>query len=94
MKSAPEVVCLEKNRPSKWKQWEEENMIAAMESASGGMSVNQAAERHGIPTTTLQDCVKGNVLHGVNPGPKLYLLLMTGHVGKDASNSSKSLPNW
>ena len=38
-------------------------MIAAMESVKGGQSVKRAAELHGAPRTTLQDCVKGKVMH-------------------------------
>ena len=49
------------------------NMIAAMESVKGGLSIKRAAELHGVPRTTLQDRVKGKVMHGVNPGPQLYL---------------------
>jgi len=48
-------------------------MIAAIESVKGGQSVKRAAEEHGVPRTTLQDCVKGKVVHGVNPGPQPYL---------------------
>lgn len=39
----------------------------------GGQSVKQAAELHGVPRTTLQDCVKGKVKHGVNLRPQPYL---------------------
>lgn len=48
-------------------------MIAAMESVKGGQSVKRVAELHGVPRTTLQDRVKGKVMHGVNPGSKSYL---------------------
>jgi len=39
----------------------------------GGQSVKRAAEDHGVPRTTLEDRVKGKVVHSVNPGPKPYL---------------------
>jgi len=48
-------------------------MIAAIESVKGGQSVKRAAEVHGVLRTTLQDRVKGKVIHGVNPGPQPYL---------------------
>ena len=48
-------------------------MIAAIESVKGGQSIKRAAEVHGVPRTTLQDRVKGKVVHGVNPGPQPYL---------------------
>ena len=47
-------------------------MIAAIESVKGGQSIKRAAEVHGVPRTTLQDCVKGKV-HGANSGPQPYL---------------------
>ena len=72
-KSAPAAVHLEKTRPSKWRQWADKNMIAAIESFKGRQSVKRAAEVHGVPRTTLQNCVKGKVVHGVNPGPQPYL---------------------
>ena len=49
-------------------------MAAAMESAlSENMSINKAAELHGVPRTTLQDRLSGRVEHGKNPGPVPYL---------------------
>ena len=45
----------------------------AMESLKGGLSVKRAAELHCVLKTTLQNRVKGKVMHGVNPGPKPYL---------------------
>ena len=68
-KSAPAAVHLEKTRPSKRRQFADENMIAAIESVKGGQSIKRAAEVHGVPRTTLQDRVKGKVVHDVNPGP-------------------------
>jgi len=72
-KSAPAAVCVEKTGPSKRRQWANENMIAAMGSIKGGLSVKRAAELHGVPRATLQDRVKGKVMHGVNAGPQPYL---------------------
>lgn len=57
------------NRGSKRKQWSEEQMTAAMDAATQhGISANQAADRHGIPRSTLKDRLSGRVIHGVNPG--------------------------
>ena len=72
-KSAPAAVCVEKTGPSKRRQWANENMIAAMGSIKGALSVKRAAELHGVPRATLQDRVKGKVMHGVNAGPQPYL---------------------
>ena len=48
-------------------------MIAAMNSVSKGMGVKRAATEHGVPRSTLQDQINGNVIHGTNPGAKPYL---------------------
>ena len=72
-KSAPAAVRVEKTGPIMRRQWANGNMIAAMESVKGWLSVKRAAELHGVPRTTLQDRVKGKVMHGVNPGPHPYL---------------------
>ena len=39
----------------------------------GQMSANKAAVVHGVPRSTLKDCLSGRVVHGTNPGPKPYL---------------------
>ena len=45
-----------------------------MESAlSGNMSINRAAELHGVSRTTFHDRLSGRVQHGKNPGPIPYL---------------------
>ena len=61
------------NRASKRKQWSEESMVGAMQAVADGSSITGAAREHGVPRTTLQDRVLGNVIHGRNPGPKRYL---------------------
>ena len=45
-------------------------MLAALKAVEEGQPVNQVARDHGIPKTTLKDCVSGRV---TNPGPTLYL---------------------
>jgi hypothetical protein len=49
-------------------------MLAALEATKKGMPVRRAATQYGIPRTTLQDRVRGKVVHGKNPGPKPYLV--------------------
>ena len=84
-KSYPPVVSATPNRSSKRKRWTPEQMTAAMESAlSGNMSINHAAEFHGVPRTTLQDHLSGRVQHGKNPGPAPYL----------TSNEEKELSDY
>ena len=49
-------------------------MIAAMEALKDvTMSINESALLHGVPPTTLKDCLSGRVKHGTKPGPKAYL---------------------
>ena len=38
-----------------------------------GMLVNKAAILHGVPCSTLKDCLSGCVIHGRKPGPQPYL---------------------
>ena len=39
----------------------------------GPISINEAALLHGVPPTTLKDCLSGRVAHGTKPGPVKYL---------------------
>jgi len=48
-------------------------MRAAMDAVSKGMSVKRAAAEHVVLRLTLHDQKQGNVVHGINPGPKPYL---------------------
>ena len=61
------------NRPSKRKQWTNQQMLAAIEAVENGCGVNQAAKEHGVPKSTLKDRLSGRVVHGTNPGPRPYL---------------------
>jgi len=46
-------------------------MLATMKSVQEGeLGVNEAAKQHGVPPTTLKDCMSGRVQHGTTP---LYL---------------------
>ena len=44
-------------------------MLGAIKSIEGGMSRTAAAERHGVPLSTLRDHFNCKVIHGTNPGP-------------------------
>lgn len=48
-------------------------MLGAIKSVKEGMSLTAAAECHGVPLSTLKDRFNGKVVHGTNPGPRLYL---------------------
>ena len=65
---------LQKTRPSKRKQWSEEQMLAALDAVTNdGLSGNKAAVLHGVPPSTLKYRLSGRVEHGKNPGPVLCL---------------------
>ena len=61
------------NRPSKRKQWTDQQMLEAIEAVENGCGTNQAAKEHGVPMSTLKDRLSGRVVHGTNPGPRPYL---------------------
>ena len=71
-KSAPPALL---GRSNKRKLWTNEQMLAALKAAEEGQPVNQVARDHGIPKTTLKDCVSGRV---TNPGPTPYLSTVEG----------------
>ena len=49
-------------------------MLAAISRVQDdGLSVNQAADLHGVPRSTLKDRLSGRVIHGTKSGPKSYL---------------------
>ena len=70
--SAPAAITLSR-RPSKRKQWSDEDMVTAIKAVKSGMGVKRAAEQHGVPLTTLGDRISGRVIHVTKPGPKPYL---------------------
>jgi transposase-like protein len=62
------------NRPKKFRKWNNESMLEAIEAVrSGTMGANRAARSYGVPASTLKDRLSGRVKHGTNPGPALYL---------------------
>ena len=71
-KSAPTVLHTP-TKNKKRKQWSNESMTDALEEVERGMPVKRAARLFGVPRSTLRDRVAGNVKHGTNPGPTLYL---------------------
>ena len=51
------------------KLWKEEDMVAALEAVkSNALTVTKAATTYNVPRKTLDDRVKGRVVHGTNPG--------------------------
>ena len=73
-RSAPPATLNKANRPSKRRQWTEQQMLAAIMMAENGeVSANQAADVHGVPRSTLKGRLKGRVTHGKKPGPRPYL---------------------
>ena len=48
-------------------------MLNALEVVKKGSSIKRAAEEYGVPRSTLQDQVLGNVEHGKKPGQQSYL---------------------
>ena len=66
--SAPAV--LKSPTKKKRKQWSNESMLAALEAAKKGLPARKAAKQYGVPRSTLQDRVRGRVVHGKNPSPK------------------------
>ena len=56
------------------KQWTEANMVSAIAASKTGMiSINTAADLHGVPLTSLKDRLSDKTVHGTNPSPKHYL---------------------
>ena len=50
------------------KQWTSENMEKAMKAVFDGMSITTASRTLAVPRKTLDDRVKGRVIHGKSPG--------------------------
>ena len=58
-----------RDRQCKRKQWKDEDMVAAMEAAtSGEMTVSASSRVFNVPRKTLDDRLKGHVIHGTKPG--------------------------
>ena len=61
-------------RPIRYKGWSHESMKAAMKAViDDGMSIRDAAEQYGVPTSTLGDRISGRVLPGATSGPRTFL---------------------
>ena len=59
---------------AKCKQWTNKSLEAALEAVrKGSISINKAAQLHGVPPSTLKDRSSGRVAHGAKPQPVKYL---------------------
>ena len=58
----------------KRKQWSEESMTAALNEFRNGLyPINKTAVWHGVPNSTLHDCISDRARHSTKPGPIPYL---------------------
>jgi hypothetical protein len=58
----------------KRRQWNTEDMEAAMRAVQQeGKTVSAAAKQHAVQPKTLDDRIRGRVIHGSNPGPSTVL---------------------
>ena len=58
----------------KRRQWNPEDMEAAMRAVQQEKkTVSAAAKQHSVPRKTLDDRIRGRVIHGSNPGPSTVL---------------------
>ena len=71
--TAPRCSPKEKCQSARQKQWSNRSMEAALKAVQDGIRVNNAAELHGVPKTTLKDRVSGRVARGSKSSPKSYL---------------------
>lgn len=60
-------------RPTKYKDWAEDQLQRAISEVQSGKSVRCAAELYNVPKSTLQDRVSGRVAFGARSGPESYL---------------------
>ena len=52
-------------RPMRYDDWSQEGMKAAMKAVEGGMSIQQATEKHNIPKITLGDRISRKLLPAI-----------------------------
>ncbi|KAK3747130.1 hypothetical protein QZH41_004409 [Actinostola sp. cb2023] len=57
----------------KWKLWNDENMLAAIDVVKEGMPVRKAATTFNVPRSSLNDRIQGRVLHGSKSSPEKML---------------------
>ncbi len=70
-------------RPSTYKLWSQESLDAALRAVEvDGVSVHCAALLHGLPKSTLQDHASDCVSRLAKSGPKPYLSVARGRIGK------------
>ena len=60
-------------RPKAYSQWKETRMEGAITAVDKGESIRRAAEKFGVPRSTLHDHVSGKVEQHAKQGPKPYL---------------------
>ncbi len=73
-RSLPTINMTSHNRPNVYKPWSEDNLYRAfLFHTEEGVSVRHAAERFGVPKSTLQDRVSGRVPFGKRSGPIKFL---------------------
>ena len=59
-------------RSGQYKMWNDVNMVKAMTLVEQGASIRCAAERCGVPRSTLHDKVTGKIQQGTKSGPDPY----------------------
>ena len=71
-RSVPASLSVSPRTAKKRKEWNDENMRAALKAVQDRESVSRAARDHGIPKTTLYDRISGKFVHGISR-PRPYL---------------------
>lgn len=65
---------LEVGRPLKYKIWNAESMVQAIEAVQKNVyTIREASEVYKVPKSTLHDRISGKVVHGACSGPERYL---------------------
>ena len=65
---------VEVDRPLRYKSWNAENMMRAIEAVQKNQcTIREASEIYRVPKSTLHDRISGKVIHGTCSGPERYL---------------------
>ena len=65
---------VEADRPLRYKSWNAENMMRAIEAVQKNeCTIREASEIYRVPKSTLHDRISGKVIHGSCSGPEHYL---------------------
>ena len=62
-------------RSGQYRMWNDVNMVKAITLVEQGTSIRCAAEKCGVPRSTLHDRVTGKIQQGTKPGPDPYLTM-------------------